>query len=42
MPDMGVEISTLGFRPQQLLKGLSGNIEVMVNGPIVEPQFQKD
>jgi len=42
MPDIGIEVRARGFRSQQLLKNLLGNLEVMVEGPVAEFQFQKD
>jgi hypothetical protein len=41
MPDTGVEVRTFGFGPQQFLKRLRGNIEVMVNGAVAGLQFRK-
>ena len=41
MPDTGVEVRTFGLRLQQFLKRLRGNREVLVNGAVVELQFQQ-
>ena len=40
IPDVGIEVPSFGFGPQQLLKRLWGNAEVTINGPASEFQFQ--
>jgi hypothetical protein len=40
IPDVGIEVSSFGFGPQQLLERLWGNAEITINGPASEFQFQ--